>query len=122
MKKAVLFFVSCFLFLVFSSHRVRAVNIGDIFEPAKKFPTLGDLLNILLPNVLLIAGVILFILILAGGFMILKGAGSGDAQSAEKGQKAATFAVIGFVIIFVSYFVIQLIELVTGINIFNPGF
>ncbi|MBS3075968.1 hypothetical protein J4429_05955 [Candidatus Pacearchaeota archaeon] len=55
------------------------------------------------------------------GFGIIKSAGSGDAQSLEKGSKALTFAILGFVLIFSSFFIIQLIETITGINILKPG-
>jgi len=46
---------------------------------------------------------------------------SGDEKEAEQGKNAITAAVIGFVIIFAAYWIVQIIEFITGVNIFNPG-
>lgn len=99
-----------------------AVDIGQIFGPAQKFPTIASLINVLLPNLLLLAGLILFILMLGAGFKLIQGAGSGDAQATEQGKKALTYAIVGFVLIFASFFIIQLVEVLTGLKIFEPGF
>ena len=97
------------------------VQIGpDIFAPAENFGTLADFFNMIVPNILLLAGIIFFVLLVVGGFMFIAGAGGGDANQTGKGQKAITYALIGFIIIFVSYWIIKIIETVTGINIFDP--
>lgn len=101
---------------------VYAVDIGEIFSPAEKFGTLADFINVIIPNLYLLAGIILFILLVAGGFMVIAGAGSGDADQTGKGQKAVTYALAGFVIIFVSYWIIKIVETVTGVSIFQPSF
>ena len=40
----------------------------------------------------------------------------------EKGNKLATYAVIGFLLIITSFWIIQVIEVVTGVNILSPQF
>jgi len=103
-------------------NKVYAVEIDPtLFPPAQHFATISDLINLLLPNLMIAAGVIFLALALIFGFGIIKSAGSGDAQSLEKGSKALTFAILGFVLIFSSFFIIQLIETITGINILKPG-
>ncbi len=72
-----------------------------------------------LPNVYIIAGVILFIYFIAGGFFIVSSAGNPD--SAKNGQKIITNAIIGFIILFTSYWLIEIIEYVTGVKILSPN-
>lgn len=99
-----------------------AVDIGKEFEPAKKFGTLASLLNVIIPNIFLLAGVILFFLLIVGGFGVIAGAGSGDPGQTEKGKKAVTYALLGFAIIFLSWWVVKIVEVVTGVPILKPGF
>lgn len=98
----------------------HGVPIEEIFPFAKNFPTFGALINVLLPNALLIAGLILLIIIIIAGFGIMQSAGSGDAEGAAKGKKALTYAVAGFVIIFTAFWIVKLIEFITGVKIFDP--
>lgn len=81
----------------------------------------GSLVSVILSNSIVIAGVIMFVLILIGGIGIISSAGSNDPQGAAKGQKMISGAVIGFLLIFASYWIIQIIEEITGLNILNPG-
>jgi len=92
-------------------------NQGIAEKPA--FNSLGDFISALLPNVYIIAGLILFFLILLGGFGILTA--GGNPEKLAQGSKALTAALIGFLIIFASYWIIQIIEVLTGVKIFNPG-
>lgn len=100
--------------------RVRAqVDITQL-GPWKKFQTIGALINVLLPNILLIAGVSLFIIIMVLGFRMVQSAGSGDAEGTAQGKRALTYAIGGFVLIFAAYLIIQAVEFITGVKIFNP--
>ncbi|MBI4066974.1 hypothetical protein HY407_01220 [Candidatus Gottesmanbacteria bacterium] len=90
------------------------VCIADFFAPARKFGNLGEMVSILSKNIVLVAGVIFFILILIAGFGVISAAGSEDAQKMEKNKGYLTYAVIGFVIIFGAYWVLQIINAVTG--------
>jgi hypothetical protein len=102
------------------------VDIGTEFKLGEKpvgqvFPDLGSLISDILPNIYVLVGIILFLLLIAGGYGIMMGAGSGESQKVGQGQKAVTAAIIGFIIIFASYWIIQIIEVVTGVNIFKSG-
>lgn len=91
------------------------VSIAD--ETA--YQSIGSFISIVLPNIYVIAGVILFLLMIFGGFTYIKNAGKGDEEAVKKGQQAITAALIGFLIIFLSYWIIRIVEIVTGINIFG---
>ncbi len=86
------------------------------------FPTLGSLISTLLPNVYMIAGVILFILLIFGGFTYIVSAGQQKPEGVQQGKNAITVALIGFFLIFASWWIIQIIEVITGIEIFEPEF
>lgn len=97
---------------------MQPVNIGQaFFSGHTQINSVGQLVSALLPNVYLFASILLFLYAAVGGFMIITGAG--DADSTENGKSALTNAIIGFVIIFVSYWIIQIVEVITGISIFN---
>lgn len=91
------------------------VDIVDEFNPP--FSSISELINRLLPNVLLLAGIILFLLLVGGGFMMIKSASEGESEQMTKGRQAAFYAIIGFVIIFASFWIIKLVEKITGIPI-----
>lgn len=86
-------------------------SVGDYYG------SLSSFLNLLLPLVFIVAGIILFFLLIAGGFGII--ASGGNAKSVEQGKGQVTGAVIGFLVIFAAYWIIQLIQVITGVPILN---
>ena len=103
-----------------------AVEIGEFLKDAEgkttimnKHSTISPLISSLLKNSLIIAGIVLLGLVLFGGFGMIASAGSGDSKKAEQSKKTITSAVIGFLIVFSAYFIIQIIQTITGLNILN---
>lgn len=86
------------------------VDIVKIFPPAAKFTDIGSLVNLLIPNLIIAAGVILLGMIILSGFSILKA--GGNAEELKKTQKLLTYSVVGFVIIIVSYIVVKLLGVI----------
>ena len=84
-----------------------------------RFPHLGVLFNLLLKNSLTIAGLIFLFLLLLGGLMFIIGAGSGDPKKTQAAGGLLTTTLIGFAIVLTAYLIIQLIEVITGLNILN---
>lgn len=104
-------------------NELAQVSIGEGFgSPIGQTITLGNLVSAFLSNAVAIAAVILFILLLFGGVSIVLGAGQNDPQKAARGKQAITAAVVGFVIVFATYWIIQLIELISGIDILRPDY
>jgi len=83
---------------------------------------IGGIISTLLQNIYVLAGIVLFILLIVGGLGFIIGAGGDNPEQAKKGKQAITAALIGFAIIFCSYWIIKIIEIVTGLSIFNPNF
>lgn len=104
-----------------------AVDIGEAFkvgekgigEPGSGYGSIGEFISAILPNIYVIAGLILFVLFIGGGFVIITSADNPEKKG--KGGQAMTAAVIGFIIIFASYWIIQIIEYITGVAIFESG-
>lgn len=101
--------------------KVFAVDLGKEYGVADKFPDFGSLLSTVIFNVYIVAGVIFLILLIFGGITFIIGAG-GSSEKKQQSAKTITAAITGFIVIFTSYFIIQLIEVITGVQILNPGF
>lgn len=100
------------------------IPINSVFQPAEKFQTIGKLVTVLVQNIMVIAGVLLFVLLIFGGLQFIIGAGSGDKEGVGKGKNAITAAIIGFILIITAYWIVQIIGYIAfgnKLNIFNPG-
>jgi len=105
-----------------------ALKIGEEFwvKPgvgigkAAGFKSVGEIISNLLQNVYVIAGLLLFILLIVGGFSFIMGAGEENPEKAKKGKQAITAALIGFAVIFCSYWIIKIIQTITGLEILTP--
>lgn len=64
-----------------------------------------------------IAGIILFIVLILGGFQML--AGANNSKSLEEGKQRITAAIIGFILLFAAYWIAQLLEIIFGIRILS---
>ncbi|MEI6690681.1 MAG: hypothetical protein WCL07_02950 [bacterium] len=79
--------------------------------------TLGGIVSYFLPYVLTLAGMILFGMLVAGGFSMLAGAADKEAQ--EKGKHMITNAFMGFIIIFLAYWIAQILQVIFKVSIVN---
>ena len=80
-----------------------------------RFNSIGGLISGLLPFIMVIAGLILFVLLIIGGFGLLTSGGNPEKMKVAQGK--ITSAVIGFVIIFISYWLMRILEMILGIDI-----
>lgn len=96
---------------------VYAVNIYDVFAPAKTFGDFGSIVTLIVKNAVVFAGIISFILLILGGFGVIVGAGSGDTKKLEQSKRAVTGAVVGLLIVVLSVLIVQVIATITGADI-----
>lgn len=97
---------------------IADVNIGqELGSVYGRGKGLNDLVSVVLRNSIVIAGVILLFLLIFGGISIMASAGSSNKEGTARGKKAVTSALIGFLIIFVAYWIIQLLGFLTGLNL-----
>ena len=79
---------------------------------SKVYPILSDVMKYLY----VIAGLLLLFSLIAGGFQMMTGSRDEKGLMAAKGR--ITNALIGFLLLFVSYWIVQIMEYVLGIKIF----
>jgi len=94
------------------------VPLGEKFilkdgTPVKEvFNSTDDMINLIVKVVFVGAGIVLFFMIVISGFGMI----SGGSKDKDKSKTTMTSAAIGFVIMFAAYWIMQIIQLLTGIN------
>lgn len=86
--------------------------------PAGKFSNLASVVTQALPLIFSLAGIILLLYLLWGGFDYLTS--MGDPKKAEAGKGKITNAFIGFIIIFVAFWLVQLIDYIFKLKVYTP--
>jgi hypothetical protein len=97
------------------------VSLKD-YNPSPNVNTFADIVNVIVRNAFMLAGILAFIILVIGGFSVIMGAGAGDSKQMEKGKNAITGAVIGLLVVVVSVWIIQIIEKLTGVNILQSTY
>lgn len=100
---------------------IKDTPIGGTKGTLGNYSNISQITNPLLKNSLTIAGIIFVALIIAGGIGMIASAGKNDPKKAEASQKTITSAIIGFIVVFCAYFIIQIIEVLTGVKILESG-
>lgn len=95
-----------------------AVDIETTFPLAKTFTSLGQVVSILLKNAFVLAGLIFFFVLLFSGLKYILS--SGNKEQIQKAGSTMTSALWGLIIVFVSYWIIKIIEIITGLEILTP--
>lgn len=94
------------------------LNLGDCLtlKDGSKVSEVYDqpviLVNLLTRNIFIVAGLILFALIILAGYKFISGASKGKDEAKEMLEAA----LVGFIIMFSAYWIIQIIKIVTGID------
>ncbi|MFO0703111.1 MAG: hypothetical protein U0525_00080 [Patescibacteria group bacterium] len=74
--------------------------------------TLGDLVSRLMLFAFPIAGLILFVVLIAAGFEYMNSAG--EASKIESAWKKITYALIGFGLLLISFFIVRTVAAIIG--------
>jgi len=88
----------------------------DDFEPIKSpvaFKNIGSILDAMTPLIFGFAGLGLLLMIISAGYTLLTSAG--DAKKLESGKQRLTYAIVGFLVIFVAYWIVQLAGKIFGV-------
>ncbi len=103
--------------------QLAQIDIGEkFFGPGsttklKELTGVGSLVTTIIQIAFALAGILFIVLLIVGGIGMIAGAGQDNPEQAAKGKQAATSALIGFIVVFVAYWIVQLIEVLTGISI-----
>ncbi|SRR3990167_11389487 len=82
--------------------------------------TLGKIISELLPFLFAGAGLLLLLFLLYGGISLMLS--RGDPKAVQGAKDKITGAVVGFVIVFVAYWLVQIIGTILGIEAFKGIF
>ena len=93
---------------------ILKIGASTITSPVG-FTNIGSVISKLLPYIFVISGLILFFIIVMKGFEFLTSAG--DSKKVESAKQGLTAAIVGFLIIFVSYWLLQILEVVFHIKV-----
>jgi len=75
----------------------------------------AQIMSALLPYIYVFAGLILLVMLIFGGIGLMTSGGNPDKMKAGYGR--ITSAVIGFLIIFISYVIVKIVETMLGVAI-----
>ncbi len=95
------------------SEIIEESGVGASFAFIGKTP--AEVINAIIPVIFILAGIILLFMLVFGGFTIFVSAG--NPEKIKKGTGMITSALIGFLIIFAAYWIIELLQITFGINI-----
>lgn len=97
------------------------VDIGNSFFGGSHFLDdfggVSQLVSIGVGDAMVVAGVVLVIMIIIGGYGYISGAG--DPSKTRQAQNILTYAVIGFILVIAAFFIVYIIETSTGIPILS---
>jgi len=104
--------------------KLTQIPIGDTFlgtgSDLQDPGNVGNYVSAIITGAISLAGVVLLFLLIVGGIGMISGAGNNNPEQVEKGKKAATSALIGFIVVIASYWIVKLIESFTGLVLLGP--
>ncbi len=78
------------------------------------YPSASVLVNLIVRNAFIVAGIIIFFLILYSGYQFIEK----DAKGIEEAKSIMTAAIAGLLIMFVAYWLVRIVSIITGVPIF----
>lgn len=92
-----------------------AINFNQLFNalPNFQFFSLGTIVSAAIQAVFIFAGFALLLYMIFGGFQLMTS--GGDPGKIKEGQAVITHGIVGFLIIFTAYWLVQLVGTIFGI-------
>ncbi len=89
------------------------LKLGNGMSVKDVYNSPAFLVNLLVYNVFVIAGILLFFYVFYAGFKFI----SGGTKGKDEAKSMIQSALVGFLLMFVAYWVVQVVQLVTGVPI-----
>ena len=83
------------------------VPVADVYDSP------AFLVNLIVRNVFVIGGIVIYILIFYAGFKFIQDTSKGK----EEAQKIITAALIGAITMFSAYWILQIVQVLTGVDV-----
>lgn len=98
-----------------------AVNLEQKFNPPIVAGEPGPIIGNLISAAFVVSGLIILFMFVFAGLGMIRGAGENKPEEMAKAKRALTYAITGFAVVFTSFWIVQLIEVITGSTfITNP--
>ncbi len=96
-----------------TSFKVWAQDNGseDVAKIQDLEPIIANILGLVIP----VVGILLLLMLIAGGFQYITS--GGEAEQAQKAKKTLTYAFFGLLVVLGAWFIIRLLEEFTGLNL-----
>ncbi|MBP7768522.1 hypothetical protein KA082_01680 [Candidatus Woesebacteria bacterium] len=91
----------------------RVLCLGDSTPVQDVYKDPAFLVNLLVRNLFVFAGVIIFFLILYAGFKFI----SGGTKGKDEAKGIVTASVTGLILMFAAYWILQVVKLLTGVDV-----
>ncbi len=92
----------------------NTTSVAVVGIPNFPFQNIGQILSRAATLVFSFAGLGLLLMLILGGFDFLTSAG--DTKKLEQGKQRITYAIVGFIIIFIAFWVVQAVGVVFGLE------
>ena len=109
---------TCYLNTLINPKSTFSDNVGNYnvaIGLKSNLTTINGIISTFLPYILSFAGVILLFMLISGGFTMLTAVS--NPEVADAGKQRISAALLGFILLFISYWIIQILEIILGINI-----
>lgn len=90
-------------------------TIQERFAPAQYFGTISDMVNILVPLIVFGALLVFLAMLIFAGFKVLTG--GGDPEKIAEARNIGTWAIVGMILIAISYLIVQIVTYITGVEL-----
>ncbi|MBI1863494.1 hypothetical protein HYS00_05255 [Candidatus Microgenomates bacterium] len=87
---------------------------GQLKLPGGKEVTLGNIINVVLPFVIMLCGILLFFIFIWAGYDFMLSRGEPGKIKAARAKM--TYGIVGFVLLVLSYFIVNLISYMFGVG------
>lgn len=97
-----------------SFFQINPTTLPTIFPPAR-FASISSIMEIIIPLITISASFILLVLFLIGAFKIITA--GGDPEKIKSAQQLFSYAIVGFIIIILSYLLVRVLGFITGVAV-----
>jgi len=84
------------------------------FQPTSA-PNVGEIVDTILPYLFVVAGLILLVMLIYGGFHMMIAAN--DQKGLQEARGKITNALVGFLLLFISYWLVQIMGVIFGVDL-----
>lgn len=91
----------------------NCVQLSDGRTVASVFDQPADIVSLIVQFIFVISGFLLFVTIFYGGFKFVRSGSKGK----DEAKSMISTALIGFIVIFVAYWVVRILETITGMEL-----